>query len=95
MMKKTKILYALIIYLFGGSLLGLTLRSLIEAESIAAYSIGLLVVQLMILIPVYFINQEDIHQMFDDFKKHYQKYLKDTVWFLERFHHLVQARKIL
>jgi len=75
-MRINKIFYALSIYLIGNILLRMFLNIFIDNENILIYSIGLLICQILILIPIYLINKDDITSMFKDFKINYQKYLK-------------------
>jgi len=81
-MKKNKIIYALIIYVFGNLILGQILHSLVSDEQTALYTFGRIFTQLIILVGVYLINKKEIHKMWIDFKINYPKYLKTifSIW---------------
>jgi len=81
-MKKNKIIYALIIYVFGNLILGNILDSLINNQQTLLYTVGRIITQLIILVCVYLINKKELHKMWNDFKLNYRSHLKKVylIW---------------
>ena len=75
-MKKDKLFYGLPLYFFSLLFLQLILVNLVNPEKILAYSLGLIMIYLIVLFIFILINKDDLKVMLKDFKQHYRKYLK-------------------
>ena len=75
-MKRYKIFFALGVFLIGSDFLFETLRLIVNPSNKLAFTIGMFIIQFIILGTVYFINKDDVDSNFKDFKINYKKYLR-------------------
>lgn len=73
---KNKLIKTIFTYLFLTLILQMILMGIKDYQTPLIYSIGTIVINIIVLLAVYFLNKYEIKEMFDNFKKNPTKNLK-------------------